>query len=167
MRSISVFLLGFALASALFSVRLLTAQTPSVTLTDELTDYIVQLQEWIKRTENSYQVTTSYLFSFRGTNGQVVAASDALIKLEKDVLEVTPPVALLALHNQIAFAIKRCQNYAGRASTVQDVTKLTAFDASWIIPTREYCIVQIHAARLRLIDFGAEMGINALTLQKS
>lgn len=76
-------------------------------------------------------------------------------------LEAKPaPLQATGIQEQIIFAAKRCQNYAAKIGWVLPEHLENVFVVAVEAQLREYCAVQIHAAKMRLIDYGVANGVN-------
>lgn len=71
-----------------------------------------------------------------------------------------PPLHMAAIHEQIAFAAARCSNFGAMVASVNGNIRQDPFGTVVFVDMREYCIIQIHQARLMLIEYGQSKGVN-------
>ena len=67
---------------------------------------------------------------------------------------------MLAIREQLIFAAGRCENFGTLATSMSEIDRNDPFSALAFIDLREYCAIQIHAARLQMIEYGQSKGVN-------
>ena len=121
------------------------------------TAYVTQEKTDIAAIEAAYDTVRDYIAG-DAKQADVKDAHDDLDKLIK--AKRTPPLAAIGVQEQIVFAAKRCQNYAAKIGGVSAEDMSNVFVTVVETQLREYCAVQIHAAKLRLIDYGVANGVD-------
>lgn len=122
--------------------------------------YVTQAMEYIRQVETAYIRAKDYLLNGDGTNEDNQAAFEALGQLEDLLMTNEPPTAAAAIHHQIRFALRRCQNFVWPATYFATQDTKSLFAEIHISQLREYCIVQINEAKLRLLDYASAHDVN-------
>lgn len=154
MKSFLSFVVGFVAALILSSSYALFAQsTPDVSV-KSLVAATVQI-------ETAYTTIRDNLFGDNGKVESIKQQSDNLDTLLKSLRSMKPSLELLATRQQVQFAGERCVNFANMATRIlTDKDGKNIFSAAVSIDVREFCAVQINAAKLRLLDYGAAKGFD-------
>lgn len=122
-------------------------------------DYASQARSAIAAIEAAYDTTRLY-YDGRRKQADVKTAHGALGELADRLGEEPAPLSATAVREQIIFAANRCQNYAAKIGWVLPANLENVFVVAVEAQGREYCAVQIHAAKMRLIDYGVANGVN-------
>ena len=153
MRALLMFAAGLFVASALV-VPSSAQSMPASNLA-----YIEQVAEQIATLDAYYAAMNGFYFS-ASTSDEIVKANRLHAELKSTLVEQTPPIALLALHAQLQFAVLRCENMAAGPKAMKDPKNITELSLLGFVPIRESCATQIHNTRWRLIDYAAGYGVN-------
>lgn len=122
-------------------------------------DYTRQAIADIATVEAAYNAVRLY-YDGDETQADAKTGHGELVKLVKRLVAKSPPIPATGIQEQIVFAAKRCQNYAAKIGWVLPEHLENVFVVAVEAQLREYCAVQIHAAKLRLIDYGVANGVN-------
>lgn len=114
----------------------------------------------IAELEAAYADIHGFVMSSRGTITDVMEAKQALDDKREALQAKTPPLYMAAIHEQIAFAAARCSNFGAMVASVNGNIRQDPFGTVVFVDVREYCIIQIHQARLMLIEYGQSKGVN-------
>jgi hypothetical protein len=124
--------------------------------------YVEQATKQIQAIQDAYNSARLFAFGDKGKASEVRNHTDALGDLIAELGSTTPPVSAAGIHQQISFAAGRCQNFTIAASGVTSEDRANVFFYVMLTDLREFCAVQINAAKLRLIDYGVTAGVNPL-----
>lgn len=83
-----------------------------------------------------------------------------LAELRTTLAGKTPPLHMLAIHEQLRFTAERCEDFAKPMSQTSPEDRENPFGAIILINMREFCATQLNAARLMIAEAGMERGIN-------
>lgn len=157
-RVLSGMALGAALVAALvLGVPRLQAQSVKYDAA-----YVERAAEQIQAIQDAYDSAKAFALNNKGKASDVSNHTDALGDLIADLGSTTPPVSAAGIQQQISFAAGRCQNFTIAASGVTAEDRTNVFSYVMLVDLREFCAVQINAAKLRLIDYGVAAGVNPL-----
>lgn len=121
--------------------------------------YMTQAAADIRQIAGAYDVARGYLAG-RNTVTETRQAVANMVELRATLDAKTPPLHMLAIHEQIRFAAGRCENFAEPVSQSKADEHNNVFSVLMLVDLREYCAVQLHAAKMRLIEYGMASGVN-------
>lgn len=156
MKRFSAFALGVVLTLA-FSYGGATVLTAQSRIVDA---DMKQAAADIAELETAYADIHGFVMSSRGTITDVVEAKQLLDSKREALQAKMPPLHMAGIHEQIAFAAARCGNFGAMVVSVKGDIRQDPFSTIVFVDMREYCIVQIHQARLMLIEYGQGKGVN-------
>ena len=124
-------------------------------------DFVEEAIGNIAQIETAYARARNYFNSRSGTSEENVAAWEGLQELATTIRASEPPTATASAQQQILFATERCQNFVRISGFVVNEEELNnIFAQLYVTQLQEACIVQVNAAKLRMLDYASAHDVN-------
>lgn len=151
-------IIGTAIVLSIFGLAIAQG-VKSVAQTRTTDAQLMQAVADLAAIEVAYEAAKDYGLSDRGTVTAAQEARQAMSRLGATLAGKTPPLHMLAIHEQLRFAAGRCENFTSMAATGGE-QRGNPIALNVLVSLREYCAVQVNEARRMIAEAGMERGIN-------